>query len=420
MSLLIREQKVREELKSAIDSARSITEAAAKEARPLTPEESKKVQDGIDTVKGLSEEIRKFDSEREMRKSLDDLGTGIDFSPPADDQASPSGAKGAARGSIGQQFVDSDGYKGLLKRGTKGQWSTGAVEINAKTLLSEGAGSGAQLIQPDVQPGLLPLLFRRLTVSDLLPSGVTTSNTVRYLKETTATNAAATVAEGGTKPESTLVFAQVDEAVSKIATIIPVTDEMLEDYGQIATYLDNRLRLFVQLTEEDQLLNGNGTPPNLTGILNRAGIQTQARGTDSRADAIFKAITKIRATGFLEPDGIVIHPTDWQTARLEKDANGQYFSMGPFAVANYATIEGITSDRIWGMNVVVTPAIAQGTALVGAFGASAQVFRRGGLTVEASNSHSTFFAENKTAIRAEERLALAVYRAAGFATVTSL
>ena len=53
------------------------------------------------------------------------------------------------------------------------------------------------------------------------------------MTETTATNAAAAVAEGQAKPQSTLVFGETTEPVRKIATILPVTDEMLEDAPQI-------------------------------------------------------------------------------------------------------------------------------------------------------------------------------------------
>ena len=55
-----------------------------------------------------------------------------------------------------------------------------------------------------------------------------------------------------------------------------------------------------------------------------------------------------------------------------------------------------------------------------AFGQAAQVFRKGGIRVEASNSHSDFFIKNLVAIRAEERLALAVYRPGAFGEVTGL
>jgi HK97 family phage major capsid protein len=61
-----------------------------------------------------------------------------------------------------------------------------------------------------------------------------------------------------------------------------------------------------------------------------------------------------------------------------------------------------------------------GTALVGSFGQGGQVFTKGGLTVEASNSHADFFQRNQTAIRAERRLALAIFRPGAFGTVSNL
>jgi HK97 family phage major capsid protein len=64
--------------------------------------------------------------------------------------------------------------------------------------------------------------------------------------------------------------------------------------------------------------------------------------------------------------------------------------------------------------------MSQNTALVGAFRPHAEVIRREGIQITLSTEHSTFFVENKVAILAEERLALAVYRASAFATVTGI
>jgi HK97 family phage major capsid protein len=61
-------------------------------------------------------------------------------------------------------------------------------------------------------------------MADLFASGVTESNAVTYMKETTFTNAAAPVAEAGTKPESTLIFDAVSDPVQKIAHWLPVTE----------------------------------------------------------------------------------------------------------------------------------------------------------------------------------------------------
>jgi HK97 family phage major capsid protein len=121
----------------------------------------------------------------------------------------------------------------------------------------------------------------------------------------------------------------------------------------------------------------------------------------------------------------VIHPTNWQAIRTAKDVSGQYYGGGPF-YGPYGGPQGpagasqFSVDSIWGTRVVVTNAISVGTALTGSFSEGAALYRRSGVTVEATNSHSTWFADNITAIRAEERLGLAVYRPSAFVAVTGL
>jgi HK97 family phage major capsid protein len=331
--------------------------------------------------------------------------------------------------SIGEQFTDA--LQTQAPDRAPGRRMSAGVDASFQNATITEAGGGIGGVVPQYLPGgPLPLLFRRLTVSDLIPQGSTTSQSIIYVQETAVTNAAATVAEGAAKPQSDLTLAQVTEVVRKIATTAKISDEMVNDVGYIQSYVNGRLVLFVQLAEEDQLLNGNGTAPNLRGILQRSGLTSaQALGADTRPDAIFKEITKIRAGAFLEPDAIVVHPTDWQTIRLLKDGNGQYYGGGPFGFAAYGNAAQSTgsttnlaagNDTLWNMRVVVTPAIAQGTALVGAFGLSSQVYRREGIRVEMTNSNEDDFLKNLIAIRVEERLALAVYRPAGFGTVTGL
>ena len=249
---------------------------------------------------------------------------------------------------------------------------------------------------------------------------------VRYVQETTATNAAAAVSETGAKPESTLVFGEVSEPIRKIATLLPISDELLEDAPQISAYLNQRLSLFVQQQEEAQLLTGSGTAPNLRGLIGTTRtIGTYNRGTDDNATALFKAMNLTRGSSQLDMDAIVINPTNWQALRLAKDSSGQYFGGGPFhgaygGPAGPATASQFATDSVWGVKVIVTSAVTVGTALVGAFATGGAIHRRGGLTVEATNSHGSYFAQNITAIRAEMREALCVYRPSAFCAVTGL
>jgi HK97 family phage major capsid protein len=334
---------------------------------------------------------------------------------------------GPAGGDPGSRFIASEGYKAISDPALRGQqWSTGAVEVGmmAKGTLLEGAGApgsgtGGGLLQvPQVVPGVVETLFQRLTVADLLASAMATTNTVRVTVEGTATSGAAGVAEGAVKPESTLGLSTVDEPVKKIATSLTTSDELLEDAPATQQFVGRRLSLFVDVELDRQLLRGGGTN-ELVGITGRSGVSTWGRGTvDSNAVALFKAMTGQRGSSFLEPSAIIMHPTNWQTTRLGTDSAGQFFGGGPFlgpyggpqgpvGIGNQVTGE---VDRIWGKPVVLSTVIGAGTALVGAFDAAATLYRRGGMTVEASNSHSDYFEKNLVKIRAEQRAALAVLR----------
>jgi len=194
---------------------------------------------------------------------------------------------------------------------------------------------------------------------------------------------------------------------------LPCTEEILEDVSGMRSYIDGRLRQGVQLAEDDQILNGNGTPPNFRGILNRSGLAptlTQGAG-ENVADAILRQIGAIATTAMVAPTAVVMNPADWFPLQaLKTSGSGEYIGGSPFGV--------VTVPTLWGLPVAVTSGITAKTALVGAFASMAQFFRKGGLRVEASNSHQDFFIKNLVAIRAEERGALAVYRPAAFGKVT--
>ena len=237
----------------------------------------------------------------------------------------------------------------------------------------------------------------------------------------------APIDEGATKPEAQLSFADVDEPVRTIAVLLPLTNKALRNQSFLRAYINARLRLFVQMREDSQLLNGNGTAPNLRGILNRSGINTAtsysiggANPDQALIDSVFRAAMRVREA-FVEPDAVAMRPATWEIAALAKDGNRNYLLGGPGA-ANYAA--GDPVPRLWGLRVVLNANMPAQAAtakpvLVGAFRASAMVIRRGEIELAISDSHSTFFAENKVMLRAEEEVGLAVFRPAGFAAVTS-
>ena len=318
---------------------------------------------------------------------------------------------------LGDAFTRSEGYKANRGDGRK-QFS---VEFPFVSVRATATLSGLNITAHDRQPGLVQLDQQRLTIADLLAPGTTSLNSIKYLRETSYINSATAVAEGALKPEATWALSEVDAPVKKVAITSKVTDELFNDQPSVMSYINGRMRFMVEEAEEDQILNGTGVGANLTGILNTAGIQTQAKGVDSAVDAIFKAIMdKVFTIGRAQASGIVMHPTNWSAIRLLKDANNQYYGGGPFTGAYGNPGSGVMFEMLWGLPVVVTTRIAAGTALVGDFRRNAQIFRRQGITIDSTNSNEDDFKKNLIALRAEERFALAVYRPPAFASVTGL
>lgn len=299
--------------------------------------------------------------------------------------------------------------KGLEERGLK-SWSKFRGEIGdlaLKTLITSADMTPLEERLSRIQPSAQ----EERTVADLMLSGTTSAQKITYFEETTFTNNAAETAEGAEKPESALGFTLREDNVRKIATWIPVTDEMLEDVPAFESYLRGRLGFMVKAREELQLLRGNGSGQNILGVYNRTGVQTVTGYGMSTIDSILAGITEVQKDAYVEPTAFVVHPNDWFQIRTSKDTTGNYL-LGP------ATLDP-NAARPWGLQVRVTNNALENTGLVGAFN-QAQVYRRSGITIEVSDSHSDYFIYNKLAVRAEERLALAVYRPAAFCKVEAI
>lgn len=332
---------------------------------------------------------------------------------------------GSAFMSRGQKFVDSDQYKALVASNTIGVKGArihmnpvkvaDRAEVKALITGLSDTSAGAFILN-DRQPGLLELLQRPMVVRGLVSVMETDSDTVEWVRETSFTNSAAETAEAtattgasGTKPESAIAFDVVTSPVRTIPHWIPATRRALADASQVRSLIDQRLQDGINLRLDSQMINGDGTGENLRGILNTAGIISQAKGVDSSVDAVLKAMTQIRL-GFMEPDAVLMHPNDWQEVRLSKDANGNYL-YGPPSQAGASTM--------WGVAVTGNTVIPEGTGLVGSF-REAELWMREGITVFATDSHSDFFIRNMVVLLAEMRAAFTVRRPAAFAQVTGI
>ena len=281
--------------------------------------------------------------------------------------------------------------------------------------------------------------MRTKRVRDLFPVRRTTAQVIEYFRQLGFTsisaadfaafpgysgnNDAAAVPERsgdafGLKPQSSFQFVGEQAPVRTLAHWEAAHRNVLADEPQLRSIIDNELLYGLRLLEDNQILNGNGSGENLKGVLQTTGIQTynhasvsaaMAAPKDTKADGLRRAAT-LSFLAYYVPSGIVMHPNDWEDIELTKDANGQYL------VAVSVAMGG--EPRVWRMPVVETPAIAEGTALVGAFGTGAQLYDREDASIRISEQHSDFFIRNAIVILAEQRLALAVKRPEAFVKVT--
>ena len=326
---------------------------------------------------------------------------------------------------IGESFLASAEFKSLLASGSANMpapYKSG--DYNVKDLYSAlptGTPGSFGTIQRDAMV-IPPMRTKR--VRDLFPSRTTTAAIIEYFRMTGFTNNAAAVAERsgdafGAKPQSSFTFVGQQAPVRTLAHWEAAHRNVLADEPQLRSIIDNELMYGLRLQEDAQILNGSGTGENLTGILNTSGVQTYSwsAGTysatagmsDTKADAVRRAAT-LSFLAYYEPSGIVLNPNDWEDIELSKDGNGAY------VVAVSVAMGG--EQRLWRIPVVDTPAIAEGTALIGAFGTGAQIYDRESPSIRISEQHADFFVRNAIVILAEQRLALAVKRPESFVKVT--
>ncbi len=306
----------------------------------------------------------------------------------------------AAEKSIGERFTDSDDFKALAEKGR------GTARLNLKATITSAPASAGELILPDRRPEIIRPQERELTIRDLLLPGRTSSNAVEHIVETGFVNAAAPVAEGALKPESSLSFEMVTTPVRTIAHWIPASKQVLADIPMLMSYIDTRLRFGLKYREEEQLIRGDGTGQNIKGLSKFAipfGEATLSKAGDTALDTIRRAILQVRLAEY-RPTFIVLNPVDWADLELSKDAEGRYL---------FVNVQVGATMQIWRLTVIETTAMGQGEFLVGAT-MGAQIFDREDAAVEVSTEHADFFTRNLVAIRAEERLALAVTRPESF------
>lgn len=351
-------------------------------------------------------------------KIIPDPGTGILGGPGAATQMMNEGFR-----SLGNLVTADEGYKRFAGSRQSGA-SFQEVEIAGSAFLHNqmfraaitSAQPGGGVFLPVGQP--IPPTARqmRMFLRDIINVQQTTLSSIPYIREVAPTStefSASAVAENSPKPEVVLDWSQDDAPVRKIAAWVPVTTEIIDDAPTLQGYIDARLAYMLAVREEFEILNGSGSAPHLKGILQYSDLQLQAF-SDTAIATLGLAIGKVENVDG-EADGIAMNPLDyWSmvTSRHSTDFDGSGIAGPGLPYTNVGALGA------WGQPVVRTRAVTQNQAIVAAWRLGATLFDRMQTTIRVGNQHSDFFTNNKVAVLAEERVALAVHRPDFFVKAT--
>lgn len=147
--------------------------------------------------------------------------------------------------------------------------------------------------------------------------------------EASVTEAAAAVAEGAAFPESAAAWKGYTLPVEKIGDTIPVTEEFFEDEPTLAAELNLFLQSNVLDKVDADLINADGTSPNIKSLDSLSPNYTAPDLNIADANIydlmvkLIEAITAARGNKY-RPDFIAMNIADINLLRLHKDANNNY------------------------------------------------------------------------------------------------
>lgn len=425
----------RDAILAEANAAKSIMDTAAREDREMSDVEKDTITEHLGKAAKIEANAL---AEVAFQKQMKDLSANLGLGGEDDKPPAPGGPSKKERlASVGKRFVDSDAFKAMINSVPNGAFSE-KMRVQSQPMPFGGmkdlfySGNREQsagfLVESDNRGMLDPFYERPLSIRNLFASGNTTSDTIEYVRLVTTDNNASvvpearttgavgtgspaiTAAQAGLKPESTFGFERDQTTIKTIAHWIPVTKRALADAAQIRTMIDSFLRYGLEEALEDELLSGNGTGEHLLGLNNTPGIQTQSApgaGQDN-LDVTRIARRKVQIGGRAQPTAYVMNPIDWENIELMRNGNGDFYGGGPFA---------LTTPRLWGLPVLSSEAVAQGTAWCAAWNWGV-VYDREQASVQATDSHADFFVRNLVAILAELRAGFAILRPPAFVKIT--
>jgi HK97 family phage major capsid protein len=358
----------------------------------------------VESAFGKADELLKGEI-KNLEAKFNDIHSRID----AQEVAAKKTASGASAHDFKSGLIEGI-KKGALEGMINGTSRSASFEIKAGDMTVANNFTG-EVIPAQYVSGIKYDPTRPVHVRQLLPTGTTSSEVVRYVRESAYDNGAATRAQGSTLGESDFDLTAYDANVRKIGTYFRISEEMLADTPQLTSYLAARAPEKLLTVEDTQLLSGNGTAPNLSGIITDAtdfvgGSFVGNVTAPNQFDVLVVAINQLALVNYT-PDYIMLNPTDFHKILLLKATTNEYLKDQVYM--------GL-QPNFMGVPVVVNTAIPAGDYLVGNFAMGTQLWVRENISLEFFREDGTNVRDGFVTVRLVERIALTNYAPLAFVT----
>ena len=246
---------------------------------------------------------------------------------------------------------------------------------------------------------------RKVHLRSLLPIGTINQGLFTFPYESGGEGAPAAQTQGSSKAQVDFDITMKDAAAQYIAGYVRISRQMLDDIPAMTSFLQSRLLEKYLIAEDAQILSGDGTAPNLQGILGVATAATGAATVD--VEQLVQAIAQLETSNY-SATGILVNPTDWAAIMNTKNTNAAY----SLPASTVVTTDGNVS--IAGIPLYKSTAIAVDKFLVGDWSMGAQIMQNQGISVQFSEMDGDNFTKNLITVRVEARIALPIYYAGAF------
>lgn len=298
-------------------SARAIQESADRDGRDLTPEE-------VEQVSGFFAAFDATEADIKRREQMDKLQARLNSSPgrQTDPEPLPRPAAAAAHalevpagttisgGDFAGATRGSSGFRNLgeMARTVKNAVVNPAnVDPRLKVLAAapttqsqEAVGAdGGYLVPPDFRTYIMQKVMGEDSLLSKCDQQTTSSNSITIpVDETTPWQTTGGVqvyweGEGQAIAQSKVALNNINVRANKVAALVPVTEELLEDSPSLTAYLNRKVPDKMTFKLNDAIVNGDGVGKPV-GLMKSPALVTQAaEGAQAAGTVLFNNITKM-------------------------------------------------------------------------------------------------------------------------------